>query len=206
MIQIIDYGRGNLNNVRKAFIRFGFEADIIDKPDKIDDAWGLVLPGVGAFADSMACLNERGFSNKIREYTSLGKPFLGICLGLQLLFDYSNEFGDHEGLGLLKGGVHRFSIDDKVPHMGWNQVSFKKDSALFKNILNDSYFYFVHSYYALPDNSSVVSATTDYSINFTSAIEADNIYATQFHPVKSQGLGLEIIKNFGEICVHNSGN
>ncbi len=206
MIQIIDYGRGNLNNVKKAFMGFGFEAEIIDKPNPIDSAWGLVLPGVGAFGDSMTCLNERGFSDKIREYISLNKPFLGICLGLQLLFDYSSEFGDHEGLGLIKGGVTRFSIDDKVPHMGWNQVNFTKDSKLFKGISSGSYFYFVHSYYAVPDDSSVISSTTDYSINFTSAIEADNIYATQFHPEKSQGLGLEIIKNFGEICVHNSGN
>ena len=204
MIQIIDYGRGNLNNVKKAFLSFGYDANIIENPNEIDNAGGLVLPGVGAFGDSMNCLNNQGFSDKIREYINLGKPFLGICLGLQLLFEESDEFGYKKGLGVIKGHVTRFNIKEKVPHIGWNQVEFKKESLIFNGIPDESYFYFVHSYYAVPEDSSMISATTSYGINFTSAIEYKNIYATQFHPEKSQTLGLQIIKNFGELCVNYS--
>lgn len=206
MIQIIDYGRGNLNNVYKAFKHFGFDAEIIEDPGHINKASGLVLPGVGAFGDSMECLNERGFSNAIKDFVNTGKPFLGICLGLHLLFEESEEFGKQEGLGILKGKVKRFEISEKVPHMGWNQIQFKKDSKLYKGIQEGTFFYFVHSYYAIPEDPSIILTQTKYEIDFTSSINSDNIYATQFHPEKSQTLGLEIIKNFGEICAHNSGN
>lgn len=204
MIQIIDYGRGNLNNVLKAFLSFGYEAEIIEKADDIDKASGLVLPGVGAFGDSMNCLNEQGFSGKIREYVTYGKPLLGICLGLQLLFTESDEFGYQKGLGLLEGHVTRFKTKDKIPHIGWNQIELKKKSALFNGIQNSTYFYFVHSYHPVPRDQSIISTTTHYGIDFTSSIEYKNIYATQFHPEKSQKLGLKIIKNFGEICVNHS--
>ena len=206
MIQIIDYGRGNLNNVLRAFQKFGYEAEIIEKPNDTEKATGLVLPGVGAFGDSMKNLNEKGFSDKIREYVKSDRPFLGICLGLQLLFEESSELGCHKGLGILKGKVAYFEIDEKVPHIGWNQLQFKKESQLLKDIPVDSYFYFVHSFYAIPDDQSVISSTTHYDIDFTSAIEHKNVYATQFHPEKSQKLGLQIIKNFGEICANNSGS
>ncbi|MDH4129907.1 MAG: imidazole glycerol phosphate synthase subunit HisH [Spirochaetota bacterium] len=204
MIHIIDYGRGNLNNVRKAFLSFGYEAKIIENPNEIDNSQGLVLPGVGAFGDSMNCLNDQGFSDKIREYINLGKPFLGICLGLQLLFEESDEFGYKKGLAVIKGHVTRFKIKDKVPHIGWNQAEFKKTSCIFTGIPNESYFYFVHSYYAIPEDNSIILATTHYGVDFTSAVEHKNIYATQFHPEKSQTLGLRIIKNFGDICVNYS--
>ncbi|MDH5682022.1 MAG: imidazole glycerol phosphate synthase subunit HisH, partial [Spirochaetota bacterium] len=185
MILIIDYGRGNLNNVKKAFESFHFDARIIEKPDGIPDATGLVLPGVGAFGDSMSALNEMGFSDKIREFAESGKPLLGICLGLQLLFESSEEFGHQEGLGILKGHVKRFDIEEKVPHIGWNQAEYRKESRLFEGIPDRSYFYFVHSYYACPEEESVKAASTMYGLDFCSAVEYENIYATQFHPEKS---------------------
>ncbi|HEO66344.1 MAG TPA: imidazole glycerol phosphate synthase subunit HisH [Spirochaetes bacterium] len=204
MIQIIDYGRGNLNNVVKSFMNFGYQAEIIDQPKSIKDLSGLVLPGVGAFGDSMDSLNEKGFTSYIRDYIASKKPFLGICLGLQLIFEESDEFGDQKGMGVLKGRVTRFDIDEKVPHIGWNQAEFKKESRLFKGIPNESYFYFVHSYYVTPEDPSVTTTTSHYGIDFTSAIEHENIYATQFHPEKSQKIGLEVIKNFGELCAHHT--
>ncbi len=206
MIQIIDYGRGNLNNVKKAFNHFGYQAEIIDKPNSIKDASGLVLPGVGAFGDSMTCLNDQGFTDVIKSFVQSGKPLLGICLGLQLLFESSDEFGSQKGLGILKGHVTRFKTDEKVPHIGWNQIEIKKSTHLLDGILSGSYFYFVHSYYAIPEEESIISTTTDYGLSFTSAIEYKNIFATQFHPEKSQRIGLQIIKNFGEICANHSSN
>lgn len=206
MIQIIDYGRGNLNNVYKAFKHFGYNAEIIEHPDHIEEATGLVLPGVGAFADSMKCLDETGFSTAIKDFVKTGKPLLGICLGLHLLFEESEEFGIQKGLSILKGRVKRFDIQEKVPHMGWNQIQIQKESDLYKGIKEGSFFYFVHSYYVLPEDPSITLTTTNYEIDFTSSIHKDNIYATQFHPEKSQTIGLEIINNFGEICAHHSSN
>ncbi|GMT49157.1 MAG: imidazole glycerol phosphate synthase subunit HisH [bacterium] len=205
MIQIIDYGRGNLNNVVKSFMNFGYQAEIIDQPKSTKDINGLVLPGVGAFGDSMDSLNETGFTSYIQDYVASKKPFLGICLGLQLIFEQSDEFGEQKGLGLLKGRVTRFDIDEKVPHIGWNQVEFKKESGIFKEVPDESYFYFVHSYYVIPEDPSVITTTSHYGIDFTSAIEHGNVYATQFHPEKSQKIGLQVIKNFGELCAYHTG-
>ncbi len=205
MIQIIDYGRGNLNNVVKSFMNFGYQAEIIDQPKSTKDISGLVLPGVGAFGDSMDSLNEKGFTSYIRDYVTSRKPFLGICLGLQLIFEQSDEFGVQKGIGLLKGRVIRFDIAEKVPHIGWNQVEFKKESGIFKEVPDESYFYFVHSYYVIPEDPSVTTTTSHYGIDFTSAIQYKNVYATQFHPEKSQKIGLQVIKNFGELCADHTG-
>ena len=206
MIGIVNYQRGNLNNVYRAFEKFGFEAEIIDESDNLEKFKGIVLPGVGAFADAMENLKEKNFDKAIVNYIQTGKPFLGICLGLQLLFEKSLEFESCEGLGVFKGNVVPFEIDEKVPHIGWNQVNFKKPSNIIKDIPENEYFYFVHSYYVEPKEEDIILTTTRYGVDFVSSIEKDNIFACQFHPEKSQGAGLEIIKDFGEFCDRYSGN
>ncbi len=207
VIRIINYKRGNLNNVLKAFLNFGFEAEIIDKPEDVMSSYGLVLPGVGAFGDAMKTMNETGFSTAVKEYIASGKPFLGICLGLQLLFEQSNEFGEYKGLGVFKGVVKKFvSQDLKIPHMGWNQATIKKNSPLLKGIDNKTFFYFVHSYYVEPEDDQIVLTTTNYGQDFVSSVQSENVIATQFHIEKSQENGLKIIKNFGEHCVSNTRN
>ncbi len=207
MIRIINYKRGNLNNVLKAFLNFGFEAEIIDSPDKVSDSYGLVLPGVGAFGDAIKTMNKTGFSRAVKEYIASGKPFLGICLGLQLLFEQSSEFGEHTGLGIFKGKVKKFTVkQNKIPHMGWNQANIKKQSAYLKGIDDNTFFYFVHSYYIEPEDKDIILTTTKYGNEFASSIQSGNVIATQFHIEKSQENGLKIIKNFGEACVNNSSN
>ncbi len=209
MITIIDYGMGNLRSVEKAFEKVGFSAQITDDPRRVATAEHLVLPGVGAFCDCMNNLRSGGFIDPINEFIASERPFLGICLGLQLLFSGSEEFGSHEGLGIIPGTVKRFAsdmpMDDtdsgqtlKVPHMGWNQIK-HSDSPLFKGIKQGSYVYFVHSYYVQPEDNKFIAATTDYGIEFCSAICRDNVMATQFHPEKSQQVGLAMLKNFGEL-------
>ncbi|MDY0191556.1 MAG: imidazole glycerol phosphate synthase subunit HisH [Desulfuromonas sp.] len=206
MITIIDYGMGNLRSVEKAFEKVGFAAQITDDPRRVATAERLVLPGVGAFCDCMSNLRTGGFIDPINEFVASGRPFLGICLGLQLLFSASEEFGSHEGLGIIPGTVKRFASDMpvastqtlKVPHMGWNQIK-HSDIPLFKGVKQGSYVYFVHSFYVQPDDSNVIAATTDYGIDFCSAICRDNVMATQFHPEKSQLVGLSMLKNFGEL-------
>jgi len=209
MITIIDYGMGNLRSVEKAFEKVGFPAQITDDPRRVATAEHLVLPGVGAFCDCMNNLRSGGFIDPINEFIASERPFLGICLGLQLLFSGSEEFGSHEGLGIIPGTVKRFAsdmpMDDtdsgqtlKVPHMGWNQIK-HSDSPLFKGIKQGSYVYFVHSYYVQPEDNKFIAATTDYGIEFCSAICRDNVMATQFHPEKSQQVGLAMLKNFGEL-------
>jgi glutamine amidotransferase len=208
MIRIINYKRGNLNNVLKAFLNYGFKAEIVDTPDKVHLSDGVVLPGVGAFSDAIKTINETGFADAIKNYVKTGKPFLGICLGLQLLFEESHEFGITKGLGILKGSVKKFEHKDnlKVPHMGWNQIKIKKDTPYFKGVSDNSYFYFVHSYYIDPADKNVILSTTNYGGDFASSVCKDNIVATQFHIEKSQETGLKVIKNFGDICVNNTGN
>lgn len=199
MIGIIDYGRGNLRSVEKGFARMGHAAKIITLPEEALKMDGLVLPGVGAFGDAMASLREAGMVEAIREFIASGRPFLGICLGLQLLFDESEEFGRHQGLGIFPGRVVMFPSDLKVPHMGWNQVELVRECPLFAGIPNGTAFYFVHSYYVCPEKEEITVAVTEYGVRFTSVAAWDNVFGIQFHPEKSSTLGLKILDNFGKL-------
>ncbi len=190
---------GNLKSVFKAFRKTGTETLITSDASVIADAAALVLPGVGAFRDCMRNLDDLSLTEAILKSIEKGKPYLGICLGLQILFTRSDEFGSSPGLGVLDGSVVRFPENGlKVPHMGWNSVSLRKRPPIFNNINDESYFYFVHSYYVDPGDRSVVAGTTGYGIEFTSMIWKDNIIATQFHPEKSQQLGLKLLKEFAD--------
>lgn len=206
MIAIIDYGMGNLRSVQKGFERVGFPAEVTADPARLLAADKIVLPGVGAFRDCIHNLEQGGFVEPILKVIAEGRPFLGICLGLQLLFSESEEFGLHKGLGVIPGRVVRFpdgmaEAGEKlpVPHMGWNQISFKKRPSLFDGVENDSNVYFVHSYYVKPDDAAVVAATCQYGLDFCAAIQQDNVMATQFHPEKSQAIGLRMLQNFAEM-------
>jgi glutamine amidotransferase len=201
MIVIIDYGMGNLRSVQAGLEHVGQEAFVTDDPEKVIDAPAVVLPGVGAFGDAMRRLEKTGLGNAFREAVQSGKPCLGICLGLQLLFSESEEGGLHRGLGIIPGRVTRFSARSlKVPHMGWNQIDVRKpDAPILQDIPDGSYMYFVHSYYVQPEDASVIATTTDYGIDFTSMIVKDNLFATQFHPEKSQKIGLRLLRNFGSL-------
>jgi imidazole glycerol-phosphate synthase subunit HisH len=201
MIAIIDYGMGNLRSVQKAFERAGHTVTITDDAAVLADATKVVLPGVGAFRDAIAALRSRQLVEPIRAAIAAGKPFLGICLGLQLLFDRSFEDGQYEGLGVVPGEVVRFEVpvEFKVPHMGWNQVRFRQRAPIFTGIEDGAYFYFVHSYYVVPRDPSVIATETDYPQPFCSSIWRGNLFATQFHPEKSQEAGLRVLKNFAEL-------
>lgn len=206
MIAIIDYGMGNLRSVQKGFEKIGAAAVVTSKPADLLTADRVVLPGVGAFRDCIHNLQQGGFVEPILQVIQQGKPFLGICLGLQLLFTESEEFGLHQGLGVIPGRVIRFpegmnEASEKlpVPHMGWNQITLQGDTPLFHGIADGSNVYFVHSYYVMPDDPAVVAATCRYGITFCAAIRKDNIMAVQFHPEKSQAIGLQMLKNFAEI-------
>lgn len=197
MIAIIDYGMGNLRSVQAGLEYVGQKPFITDDPKKIVEAPAVVLPGVGAFGDAIERLEKTGLGDAFREAVDSGKPCLGICLGLQLLFSESEEGGLYRGLDIIPGEVVRFSNQLKVPHMGWNQINIKKpDITIFQGILDGSYMYFVHSYYVQPEDESVIAATTDYGVDFTSMIARDNLFATQFHPEKSQKIGLQMLSNF----------
>ncbi|MBM4145728.1 MAG: imidazole glycerol phosphate synthase subunit HisH [Nitrospira sp.] len=198
MIAIVDYGMGNLRSVEKGFLKVGVDARVVREPQAVDDADAVVLPGVGAFRDCIRNLAQTSMTESIMRSIQKGKPYLGICLGLQVLFTESEEFGIYKGLDVFKGKVVRFKTDLKVPHMGWNNVKILRRTPIFDGIKDESFFYFVHSYYVVPDDAAVVSATTDYGITFTSMVWKDNIFATQFHPEKSQETGLMILKNFGD--------
>lgn len=199
MIAIIDYGMGNLRSVSKAFEAVGHRAVVTRDARVIDDASRVVLPGVGAFGDCMANLERYGLVQSIRKSVQSGKPFLGICLGLQLLFTESEEFGRHEGLGIIPGRVRRFAAGPavKVPHMGWNQVTLRTDCPLFDGVGDGADWYFVHSYFVEPVDPSIIATTTTYGISFASSIWRDNVVACQFHPEKSQSVGLRLMRNFG---------
>jgi glutamine amidotransferase len=201
MIAIIDYEMGNLRSVQKGFERVGHAATVTSDPAAIADADKIVLPGVGAFRDAIAALRQRKLVEPIRAAIDAGKPFLGICLGMQLLFDKSFEDGQHEGLRIVPGEVVRFRVPSeyKVPHMGWNQVEFRRRPPVFEGIDEGAHFYFVHSYYVAPQETSVVATETDYSGPFCSSIWRDHVYAVQFHPEKSQAAGLRLLKNFAEL-------
>jgi len=202
MIAIIDYGMGNLRSVEKGFLKVGVNVKVTNKPEDLLKADGIVLPGVGAFRDCMGELTNLNLINAVADSIQRGKPYLGICLGLQVLFSESDEFGKCNGLDILKGRVIRFDLENKelkIPQMGWNQLNIKNNNPLFEGVPDKSYFYFVHSYYVLPDDSDIVATTTDYGIEFTSSVWKDNIFAVQFHPEKSQALGLKVLRNFGNI-------
>jgi glutamine amidotransferase len=201
MIAIIDYQMGNLRSVQKGFERVGHQATITSDPLVLARADKAVLPGVGAFEDAIAELRRRELVEPIRRFVASGKPFLGICLGLQLLFDVGYENGTHEGLGIVPGKVVRFELPPqyKVPHMGWNQLRFRADSPLVAGLADGTYCYFVHSYYVVPADQGVVAAETDYGEPFCSMIRRDNLFATQFHPEKSQRDGLRMLRNFAEL-------
>ena len=205
MIGIIDYGMGNLYSVSKALERLGKEAELVETPLQLKRAEKLILPGVGAFGDAMKELNRRDLVTPIREAVGKGTPLLGVCLGLQLLFEKSEEGGEHNGLGLLRGQVLKFSALGsgnerlKIPHMGWNQVSFRnRSSILFKGIPENQYFYFVHSYYVTPADSEVTAGETEYGVTFTSAVSSGHVHGCQFHPEKSHEFGQAVLKNFLE--------
>jgi len=205
VITIIDYEMGNLRSVEKAFEKLGFDARVSNNPDDLLTTDKVVLPGVGAFKDCITNLRDGGFVEPLLQHVEAGKPLLGICVGMQMLFDESEEFGRHKGLGLIPGKVARFpaGMEErgerlKVPHMGWNTIQIQRPAPLFKDTAEGSYVYFVHSYYCAADNPKDVAASCRYGdIVFTAAIWRDNLMATQFHPEKSQDVGLKIFENFG---------
>jgi len=203
MISILDYGMANLRSVQKGFEHVGHAAAVISRGEEIDQAERLVLPGVGAFQDAVATLRQSGLVEPILRHINSGKPFLGICLGLQMLFDVGYEDGEHRGLGVIPGKCVRFNVDEsmglKVPHMGWNQLVQVRPSPLCKGLPDAAGVYFVHSYYVEPGDKSVVATLTEYGQPFVSSIWRDNIVATQFHPEKSQKVGLQILANFAEM-------
>jgi imidazole glycerol-phosphate synthase subunit HisH len=200
-IIIVDYGMANLRSVQKAFEHVGAGAEITSEPDRIAAAEKLVLPGVGAFRDAIAMLRDTHLDAPIIDHIESGLPFLGICLGMQMLFTRSHEDGIYNGLNIIEGDVVRFPHVEglKVPQMGWNELTFRKDCPLFKGLPQKSSVYFVHSYYADPLDPEVIAADADYPTPFTAAVWQDNIYATQFHPEKSQQVGLTMLRNFAEL-------
>ena len=198
---LIDAGTGNLRSVQKALESIGANVLRTDDPNKVLTAKQVVLPGVGAFGDFMSGLRTRGLESVIKDVVSRGVPLLGICVGMQALFEVGEEMGEHAGLGLLPGRVARFdeSLSVKIPHTGWNQLEVKKDALLFNRINAGAYVYFNHSYYCQPSNSSDVTATTDYGLQYACAVQHEKIFGVQFHPEKSQIVGLQILKNFLEV-------
>ncbi len=205
MIAIIDYGMGNLRSVQKGIERAGFDAIVTRDLAQIESARGLVLPGVGAFSACMENLRKFGLVEAIGDAVRREKPFLGICLGFQLLFAESEEFGKQNGLDLFGGKVVGFhaAADLKVPHMGWNRIEKQQDSPFLEGISTGDYVYFVHSFYVVPEDNAIIATTTDYGQSFVSSIATDRLFACQFHPEKSQELGLRILANFGRFVAAN---
>ncbi len=203
MIALLDYGSGNLRSVHKSLLKVGADVRLVQRPGEIGDARGLVLPGVGAFDDCIAALRKQELLEAARAFIQTGKTFLGICVGYQALFEKSEEFNScAAGLGVFKGKVVRFSARHglKIPQIGWNQLEIvKADCPLYRGIANGSYVYFVHSFYPQPVDKSIVATTTDYGDTFASSVWRDNVFATQFHPEKSQKVGLQLLKNFVEL-------
>ncbi|MEP7135967.1 MAG: imidazole glycerol phosphate synthase subunit HisH [Chloroflexota bacterium] len=199
-IILIDAGTGNLRSVQKALEAVGANVIRTDDPEKVLNAKQIVLPGVGAFGDFMSGLRARGLDSVINDVAARGVPLLGICVGMQALFEIGEELGEHEGLGLLQGTVLKFAdaLSVKIPHTGWNQVEMRNDAPLFEQVEAGAYVYFNHSYYCQPEYSSDVIATTEYGIKYACAVRRENIFGVQFHPEKSQQVGLQILKNFVE--------
>jgi glutamine amidotransferase len=207
-IGVVDYGMGNLRSVSKALESLGFRTLVSGDPKALSPCRGIVFPGVGAFRDCMGNVARQGLLPFLREYLASGRPFLGICVGMQMLFSESEEFGRHEGIGFFRGKVVRFPPDMpgggggvlKVPHMGWNEVEVTGDSPVLRGIPSGTYFYFVHSYYAAPEDPGTVACRTTYGVPFAAAVERGNRLAVQFHPEKSQSAGLRLLGNFGRLC------
>lgn len=202
MIAVIDYGAGNLQSVVKALNYIDTDTIVTNKKEEILQADGAILPGVGSFGDAMDCMNTSGATEAVLAFVESGKPFLGICLGLQLLFLKSEESPNADGLGLLKGSITRIPNDNgtlKIPHMGWNSLNIKKHDGLFRGIEGNPYVYFVHSYYLHAENPDIVSAQTEYGVTIDASVRYKNIFATQFHPEKSGKVGLQMLRNFVEI-------
>lgn len=198
MIAVIDYGAGNLQSVVKAFHFIGCDILVTTDQEELKQASAAVLPGVGAFGDAMNCLKQSDFVNPVLDFIESGKPFLGICLGLQLLFEGSEETPGVSGLGVLKGKIIKIPAETglKIPHIGWNSLVVKENAGLFKNLEPNPYVYFVHSYYLRAENPDVVSSTTNYGIEIDASVQRNNLFATQFHPEKSGKTGLQMLKNF----------
>lgn len=202
MIAIIDYGAGNIQSVYKALKFIGADCKVTSDKDEILNADGAILPGVGSFGDAMDTMTKRGIKDTIIEYTKSGKPFLGICLGLQLLFPESEETPGVKGLDIFKGTITKIPNQNrtlKIPHMGWNNISIKQKNGIFKDIEGEPYVYFVHSFYLKAQDKDIVAATTQYGVEIDAAVQKGNIIATQFHPEKSGEVGLKMLKNFVEM-------
>ena len=199
MIAIIDYGMGNLRSVQKALQFVGQDAVITSDLDEINKADKIVLPGVGAIGDAMETIRKKGFDKAIYKACDEGKPFLGICLGMQMVFDKSYEYGEHKGLGLMPGTIQLLPDNVKKPHIGWNNLNVIMRAPLFENTGESPYVYFVHSYYLKADDENIVTATTEYGVHIHASVEKENVFACQFHPEKSGDIGLKILKNFAEI-------
>ena len=206
MIALLDYGSGNLRSVHKALLKVGAEVRIVQRPDEIDGARAMVLPGVGAFDDCINALRRQELLEGARDFIRSGKPFLGICVGYQALFEKSEEFNScAAGLGIFKGRVIRFSEQPglKIPQIGWNRLELARpDCPLFRGVADGSYVYFVHSFFPRPDDDGIVATRTDYGGRFASAVWRDNVFATQFHPEKSQKIGLKLLENFVALAGH----
>jgi glutamine amidotransferase len=201
MIVIVDYGMGNLRSVEKGFLKVGADARVVSDPKSVANAHAIVLPGVGAFRDCMRNLEEMSLIEPIVKAIQEGKPYLGICLGLQVLFTESEEFGRSQGLNIFSGKVIRFPESNlKVPHMGWNTIKIQRRPPILENIQDEGFFYFVHSFYVAPDDKDLIATTTEYGVKFTSMVWKENVFATQFHPEKSQELGLRILKGFKDFA------
>ncbi|MHB8125661.1 MAG: imidazole glycerol phosphate synthase subunit HisH [Desulfitobacteriaceae bacterium] len=198
MIGIVDYGRGNLRSVEKGLEKVGFASRILTNPNELATVQGVILPGVGAFADAMDALQRGEWLDPLLTYAHSGAPFLGICLGMQVLFEVGEEHGEHQGLGLIPGRVVRFPIGLKVPQMGWNNVHQLRENFLMEGIPDNSYFYFVHSYYAVPVDDKVVIGSSEYGVRFPALVGKGNVWGAQFHPEKSSPWGLKILDNFGK--------
>lgn len=206
MIAVIDYGAGNLQSVVKALNFIGCQCIITDQKDELLKADGAILPGVGSFADAMDCMNRSGVTDAVNAFVRTGKPLLGICLGLQLLFESSEESPGAKGLGLLKGSITRIPNQNgtlKIPHMGWNSLEIRRHDGIFRGIEGEPYVYFVHSYYLTAEDEGIVSSRTGYGVTIDASVQSGNIYATQFHPEKSGEVGLKILKNFVAIAGGN---
>lgn len=200
-IGIVDYGMGNLRSVQKALEHLHFPAAVLTAPSELAGCDGVILPGVGAFRDAIAQLDQQGFSAALRDYAASGKPLLGICLGMQLFFEHSTEDGDYQGLGLLAGDVLRFRPEPelKIPHMGWNALDVKIDHPFLTSVTSGDFVYFVHSYHVAPTDPAIIACETTHGTQaFASVVIQDNVWATQFHPEKSQRVGLQLLRNFGE--------
>ena len=206
-IAVIDYNMGNLHSVAKALekVASDFRISVTNDKQEILKAGAIIFPGVGAFGKGMKNLSRLGLIEVLKEKINQGSPFLGICLGLQLLFTTSHEHGHYSGLGVVEGEVVRFPQGVKIPHMGWNQVSKIKEDIIFQDIPSDSYFYFVHSYYVKPQDENLTLGKTEYGIRFASAIRRENLYGVQFHPEKSQDIGLKLLSNFIQMVRRNAG-